>query len=219
MSALREFNISMLEEYNSIANNRELSSPLLISSEQSYIDGLERKIMYVGQETNCWFNYGISNSVVTAEDLEAAYFSFLKEGARNREFWKFYKQILSINDEQLIKNVIWTNTFIAGKRREMGAPCISDSLLNISLEYLLFVKDYFQPEHIILVNGPTNPYYELTIQFLKEIKSSLVTTYPTKSNPLVVDNQHNILWTYHPAFQNRIGIKEEVMSKIKSKLL
>ena len=83
----------------------------------------------------------------------------------------------------------------------------------------MFIKQYFQPENIILVNGPTNPYYELTIQFLKAIKSNLADTYPTKNNPLVIDEEHNIFWTYHPAFQNRMGIKEEVMHKIKSKIL
>jgi len=219
MSSLKDFNMYILEKYNQIENNEELSSPLLISSDKSYIDGLDRKIMYIGQETNCWFNYNFPNSEVTSAALEQTYFTFLQQGARNREFWKYFKQILDITDERLINNVIWNNTFIAGRRREMGAPCVSDELLDISLEYLLYIMGFFKPQHIILVNGPRNPYYELTIRFLKQIKSNLVDTYPSMTNPLIVDEEHNIFWTYHPAFQNRMGIKEEVMSKIKSKIL
>lgn len=175
--------------------------------------------MYIGQETNCWFNYDRSNSDVTVENLEQAYFDFLKQGARNRDFWKYFKQILEISDSELIRNVIWNNTFIAGKRREMGPPVITPELFDLSLEYLLYIRKYFEPEHIILVNGPTNPYYELTVNFLKEIRSSLVDTYPTMSNPLVVDEEKNIFWTYHPAFQNRQRINKEIMEKIKSKII
>lgn len=218
MSCLREFNNYVLEEYNKIENREELSSPLLISSDLNYTDSLEQKIMYIGQETNCWFNYDYPNNKVTVEALEKKYFEFLMQGARNRDFWKYFKQLLEISDEKLISNVIWNNTFIAGKRREMGAPIVTDSLANLSLEYLLTIRNFFEPEHIILVNGPTNPYYGVTIRFLKEIKSSLVTTYPTISNPLVVDEKNNIFWTYHPAFQKRAGLIDETMNKIKQKI-
>lgn len=219
MSNLRELNNYILEEYNKISNCEELSSPLLISSDEAYTNLLERKIMYIGQETNCWFNYDIPNSDVTVHALEQVYFNFLKQGARNRDFWKYFKQMLEITDDKLINNVIWNNTFIAGKRREMGHPPVTKELSDLSLEYLLNIRKIFDPEHIILVNGPTNPYYELTIRLLKEIKSSLVDTYPTISNPLVVDEKHNIFWTYHPAFQNRQHINSEITEKIKSKIM
>lgn len=219
MDDLKALNKYILEQYNKIENCEELSSPLLISSSEAYTKSLERRIMYIGQETNCWFNYNHDDSEVTVEALEQAYFNFLKQGARNRDFWKYLKQILEITDNKLINNVVWNNTFIAGKKREMGHPPVTEKLADLSLEYLLFIRTYFNPEHIILVNGPTNPYYEVTIKFLKEIKSNLVDTYPTISDPLLMDSKNNVFWTYHPGFQNRQHINQEIMEKIKSKIM
>lgn len=219
MSCLRDLNEYILEEYNKIENCEELSSPLLISSDKSYTESLERRIMYIGQETNCWFNYDNPSSEVTVQALEQSYFEFLKCGARNRDFWKYFKQMLEITDDKLINNVIWNNTFVAGRRREIGHPPVTKKLSDLSIEYLLNVRKIFEPEHIILVSGPTNPYYELTIKFLKEVKSSLVETYPTMVNPLVIDEKNNIFWTYHPGFQNRKHINNEIMEKIKKKII
>ena len=219
METLKSFNKYILDEYNMIENNEELSSPLLISSDKNYIEDLKRKIFYIGQETNCWFNYDFPNNQVCSEDLEQTYFKFLQNGARNRDFWKYYKQLLEISDEELIHNVIWNNTFISGKRQGIGAPSVNKQLSDLSLEYLLNIRRLLEPEAIILVNGPKNPYYEQTIRFLKELKSNLVDSYPTLQQPVVIDSKNNVFWTYHPAFQNRTHIKEKVMDKIKSNIL
>ncbi|MBE6151896.1 MAG: hypothetical protein E7165_01105 [Firmicutes bacterium] len=219
MNNLREFNNYILDKYNGILNSDDLSSPLLISSDEVYNNSLKRRIMYVGQETNGWFNYGMLNKEVTAYNLEETYFNFLKNGASNSVFWRYIKQILEISDGQLINNVIWSNTFIAGKRNGIGTPDITRELFDISLEYLLYIREYFKPNHIILVNGPNNPYYELNKKFLKKIKSTLIDIYPTLSNPLVIDEENNILWTYHPGFQNRMRINKEIMVKIKNKII
>lgn len=219
MENLKSFNKYILDEYNKLENHNELSSPLLISSDDNYIKNLKRKILYIGQETNCWVNYDFPENKIDLNVLEQTYFKFLKNGAANREFWKFYKQLLEIYDEELSNNIIWNNTFISGKREDIGAPQVTKDLSNLSLEYLLYIKDFFQPEYIIFVNGPKNPYYEQTIKFLKELRSNLVDSYPSMQQPVVMDYKNNIFWTYHPGFQNRIHIKEEVMDKIKSKIM
>lgn len=218
MNKLQDFNNYIFEEYTRIENCEDLSMPLLISSDVDYTNNLERRIMYIGQETNGWVNdyevdYEINSSV-----LEQIYISFLRKGATNRDFWLFIRQILEISSEKLINNVIWNNTLLAGKRTEKGHPVVTPKLEDLSLEYLLVTKNIFNPEYIIFVNGPHNPYYNITIKFLKELKSSLINTYPTRNNPLLIDRDNNIIWTYHPNYQHRIGINNEIISKIKNKV-
>lgn len=218
MNKLHEFNNYVLEEYNKIENREDLSLPLLITSDENYIDCLERRIMYIGQETNCWVNYNNPDYQITSSVLEQIYFNFIKNGAANREFWTYIMKILEIPNSKLINNVIWNNTLVAGKRYEKGHPIVTKKLEDLSLEYLLFIKNFFNPEQIIFVNGPTLPYYDITIKFLKELKSSLVNNYPTKYNPLLTDEKHNIIWTYHPNYQQRQRVNEEIISKIKNKI-
>lgn len=218
MNKLHDFNKYIFEEYNKIENLEDLSLPLLISSDLSYINNLEKKIMYIGQETNGWVNDYEVDYEINAVVLEQIYLSFLRKGATNRDFWLFIKHVLDISNDKLKNNVIWNNTLLAGKRIEKGHPIVSKKLENLSLDYLLFTHDYFKPEQIIFVNGPHNPYYDITIKFLKELKSKLIHEYPTKNNPLLIDEDKNIIWTYHPNYQHRIGINTEIISKIKNKI-
>ncbi len=54
MNKLNEY---AYEEYKHLSNRDELSIPLLISSSDDYTNNLERIVLYIGQETNCWMNY------------------------------------------------------------------------------------------------------------------------------------------------------------------
>ena len=218
MNKLHDFNNYAFLEYNKIDNKTELSMPLLISSDVNYANNLDRKVMYVGQETNGWINDYEVDYEVNSDVLEQIYLNFLRKGATNRDFWLFIKNALDISNDKLINNIIWTNTLLSGKKVGVGHPCVTKKLENLSLEYLLFAKNYFNPEYIILVNGPNNPYYDITIKFLKELKSSLINNYPTRNNPLLIDEDNNIMWTYHPNYQHRIGINNEIISKIKNKI-
>lgn len=211
MDQLHDLNNYILEQYKSLPNREELSIPLLICSNSLYTDNLKRKILYLGQETNCWMNYYDPVNVPNIEEIENKYYDFLKDGARNREYWKFIKSVLNINCDELVNNVIWNNMFVAGKRQTMGHPN-NEKLEKLSFEYLLEVTKLFNPEYTILVCGPTNPYYHMVINYLKEIKSTLIDTYPTPQNPLVDDGK--IIWTYHPNYQNRIHQKEKVIKKV-----
>ena len=59
----------------------------------------------------------------SVEELENAYLYFLKDRcAVDKDFWKFIRDCLNISREELVKNVIWTNTFICSKRTEIGHP-------------------------------------------------------------------------------------------------
>ena len=212
MVQLRELNNYILEEYKHLSNREELSIPLLITSDSNYINNLQRRILYIGQETNCWMNYHDEKNIPSIEDIENKYYEFLNSGARNRDYWKFIKTVLNINDSELSNNVIWNNVFVAGKRTAIGHPD-NKALENLSIEYLTEVTRLLNPEYTIFVSGPSNPYYHMIIEYLKQIKSSLINTYPTLQNPIVNDSK--IIWTYHPNYQNRMHQKVKIIEKTK----
>lgn len=209
---IKEKNLETFNKYLLLPHQEELSYPLLVNSNLN----LTNKTMYIGQETNCCINYknGFKKDVNEIEDY---YYNFLLNNARNRDFWKFIKEVLLINNN-LTTEVIWSNIFISGKRYEYGLTPYYKELESISLEYNLFLYNYFKPKNTILVTGPKNPYYSNTINFLKETKSCLIDLYPTKNNPVLYDEKNNIIWTYHPGAQNRLGIKEKVLNFTKEKI-
>lgn len=213
MNKLENFNQYILDEYNKVSDGN-LSCPLLVSSNIEYLNNLKRRILYIGQETNCWINYDDGSIKYSRQHIEDTYFNFLKSGARNRDFWMFIRRVLDINQDELINNVIWNNTLIAGKRTEIGHPSNVDDISDLSLEYLSFLYTYFEPEYTIFVNGPKNPYYKITIEFLKKVKSNLVEYWPTPSNNLLFDDKNKIFWTYHPAYQKRLNKHNEIISNI-----
>lgn len=211
MNNLRTFNELIYNKYLSLDNINLLSSPLLVSSKK-YLENLSnKKIMYIGQETNRWVNEG--NEVIRSiNDIEDSYDYFLLDKCTSSTiFWQFIKNILDVNYNELHKNIIWTNTLLCGNRFEKGTPCTNDKLNNISLEYLLFLYDYFKPDYIINVSGNRNPYYNITTKFLNELGITL--DYPTKSNPVVIKD--NIIWTYHPLFLKRSKLENNVKDEIK----
>lgn len=221
MSQLHDFNIELINKYNKLTNKEELSFPLLVSSNEDYLEGLKdnKRIFYIGQETNCWINYIDKNMVPEVDVLETTYYNFLsKRCATNRDYWTFIRACLEIEKEELVKNIIWSNLFVAGKRTSMGAPLYTDGLAKISIENLMFLYEYFKPNGVVIVGGPCNPYYKLTIEFLKQIKSSLIDSWPTLNNPLLIDEDKNIFWTYHPNYQNKKNIKTKIIGEIKDKL-
>lgn len=222
MSQLHDFNIELINKYNNLENKEDLSFPLLVSSNESYLEGLKdnKKIFYIGQETNCWLNSNDINMVPDVNILENAYYNFLtKRCATNRDFWTFIRACLEIEKEELSKNIIWSNLFVSGKRTEIGAPNYTDDLVNMSIENLTFLYEYFKPNGVVIVGGPCNPYYKLTIEFLKQIKCNLIDSWPTLNNPLLIDEEKNIFWTYHPNYQNKKNIKTKIIGEIKNKLL
>lgn len=69
MNKLCDLNNYILEEYKHLPNREDLSIPLLISSNSIYTNNLERKVLYIGQETNCWMNYDDENFIPSVEEI------------------------------------------------------------------------------------------------------------------------------------------------------
>lgn len=217
MISLRESNLELLKQYKLLKHHDSFSLPILVSSNKEYLKKIEKaptKILYIGQETNCWINYH-DDKVSSCEEIENVYFQkLIKEGTSRRDFWSFIQNILQVEHNDIGKNIIWTNSLIAGKRRAIGPPEHSEELHDISVQNLLFLYQYFKPDLTILATGPNNPYYQINTDFLKEVNSSLVGKYPKKQVPLLTDQEKQILWTYHPAYLHRQGIKKEIEETI-----
>jgi len=220
VSELRECNKYVLKRCYNFIQAQDLAIPLLVSSDDNYIDGLNRKILYIGQETNCWLNYENINYMPDVEKVEQEYFDFLaKRCANNKDFWRFIRDCLEISREELSKNVIWNNTIISSKRTSIGNPKMTQELEDISIKYLIYLHDYFKPEYTIFVNGPKKPYLTITNEVLKNLGSDLVDNRPTVQNPVLIDSNKGVIWTYHPNYLNKSHLKDEVIQKVKKKIL
>lgn len=208
---LREHNIKILNSLRETILNCNLSNPLLVSSNTEYLKRLksQKRIMYIGQETNGW---ELSPKI---DKLEECYLNFLKNGASNRDFWRFIKLIRDKENENLT-DIVWSNALICGRYEEKGTPIITELLEEKSLENLEFLYNFFKPNMIVMVTGPNNPYYEIIQEFLKYINSSLVNLYPTPAEMLLIDETKNIHYTYHPNYLNRKGKLLELSKTINS---
>lgn len=76
MRNLREYNEEILNTYYKLDNYNDLAMPLLVSSKNDYFNSFERKILYIGQETNSWLNYDGENKSFCVDDVEQAYLNF-----------------------------------------------------------------------------------------------------------------------------------------------
>ena len=215
MNKLTEHNKEVLENYKKLIEDEhiDLSSPLLVSSDNEYLSSLKRKIMYIGQETNGWVNYKKGLSEITSKKLEEEYYNFLKNKTYKSPFWKFIKE--SLEQEEVASSIIWSNIFICGNKIGYGKPARHEKLLDMSKENLIFLNDFFNPEYTLFVCGPTSPYYVVVDSFLEYKDSSLLGRYPSKSSPVIYDDKNNIIWTYHPGYLRRKNLYEETKEKIK----
>ena len=198
---LREHNIEIMEQYKLLKHKDDFSIPLLVSSNPIYLNNLKlnKKLLYIGQETNTWMN---SNKMVeyNIENIEEEYYNFLKKECNNKEFWRFLKQILK---NQIIDSTIWSNTLIVSKKNSKGTPNNIDEISQMSLSNLIYLYEYFKPEITVITAGPNSPYFEIITQFLKQIDSKLYKQHPTINELMIKDLDKKIFYTYHPNFLQR----------------
>ena len=67
-----------MKNINNYPIERSYLYPLLISSNDDYTNNLERRVLYIGQETNCWMNYDDSTYLPDVDAIEDKYFNFSK---------------------------------------------------------------------------------------------------------------------------------------------
>ena len=135
---------------------------------------------------------------------------------------KNFKEFVKTSDTETLSNTF--NSIIQTLINAFGCLLILIYIffnsVVVGMEIVIFlivifaITKIFNPEHIIFVCGPTNPYYRVVTKYLKEINSGLVYDYPTPDK--LVINDDRVIWTYHPAYQNRIHKKDEVLIKVRS---
>lgn len=187
----------------------KLSYPLLVSPESLYITG---KILYIGQETNTWGNQ--LHSSVSVEDLETLYDSFLRSEATNRPYWKFIKSMI---DKPLYESVVWSNLLLCGKRDGLGTPEVSDELFQLSTEYLYHLYEISKPSHVIILSSPRLVYAKLIRSFLENIGCVMNETI-SSTQSILVNQEKNVIWTYHPKYLAMSKQTEKVKSICKKHL-
>lgn len=205
MANLKIYNEKILNNFYRLEYQNEYSYPLLVSPKLKKYDP---KIMYIGQETNTWLKD--KNEKVTQEELEDTYYYFLKNGLPSSLFWKFIKKSFDLKEE-VYKNIIWCNSIICGKKNEKGTPMLSCEMMEISIDYLIYLYHEFNPDYIVIVAGPNDPYYFIIKTFLSCIKKENLAS-PTRKNVFVLND--SIFWTYHPNYLNRIGKIDETIKEL-----
>lgn len=198
MKDLHLYNLEVLDKLIKL-NRDDLSNPLLISPQIG-----NRKIMYIGKETNGWYD----EEYQTVDSIEEKYADFLLNRTNGRPFWKFIKTLTSV------ENVLWCNALLVGRRHVMGTPSVNEEIKTLSSSYLKFAYDLFQPETVIIACGHDYPYYDIITDFVNHIgwqpEGSL-----SKDNP-VLSNNDNLFWTYHPKYLSHSKNTNKVLEKIRT---
>lgn len=219
---LREFNIEIAEEFKKLPHHEEFSEPLLISSDPYYIQAIEEtnlKVMYIGQEVNTWGNSKSEELRYDAKRLEKEYYDFFNVyHGTGKDFWKFYLSFTNDERQHILRHLIWNNALIAGKRGEKGTPEHAKELIELSIKYLTYIVNYFKPDFIIIVVGPSDPYYTVINGVLKNVNIN-IDGYPTSKKPLLISEDKRVFWTYHPNYLNRISSKKEILETIKTEVI
>lgn len=204
MEKIHSFNEYALEELRKLKNANEISNPLLISPQA------KGNIMYIGQETNGWFD-ALASSSYSAKQLEEFYEQFfLSDKVRNTLFWKFIKEV--VKEDNLSSSVVWTNTLIVGKKSGVGSPSVCDKIRKISVENLVTIYKCFNIERVICAAGPCNPYYDIYMQFLKEIGKNM-NGYPNKEQRIIYSDDETALYINHPQYLWRKNEYDSVLKK------
>ena len=192
MNKLHLYNIEAYQRYKLCEqeNPNQLSSPLLASPQIIESPG---KILYIGQETNTW-GKEINNNFIS--NLEALYDNFLKNDATNRPYWKFIKGMIN---ESLYDSVVWSNLLLCGKKDTLGTPNVSQQLLELSEDYLYHLYEVSKPRSVVIASSPNSVYKELINHFFEKVDCDIKDTLST-SQPVLVDEEKNIIWTYHPRY-------------------
>jgi len=211
---LNQINNFITEQFSYYEFKEELSRPLLVTTDETYKKNVQNKILYIGQETNGWGSHRMEFDDIEEERnyIERVYYNFLyKKNATGKDFWRFIKNTIEIEETEIKNNVIWSNAFIAGKKDDKGITEYNHEISEISIKYLTFLYEYFEPRATIIVSGPKSPYLENINIFLENIGKKIEK--PNIKEPLRYDE--DVYWTYHPTFLNKKNMSKEVSEKIK----
>ena len=130
------------------------------------------------------------------------------------QYWKFIKSMI---DKPLYDSVVWSNLLVCGKRDGLGTPEVSDELFQLSTEYLYHLYEISKPSQVIILSSPRLVYAKLIRSFLENIGCVMNETI-SSTQSILVNQEKNIIWTYHPKYLAMSKQTEKVKSICKKYL-
>ena len=104
------------------------------------------------------------------------------------------------------------------KRDSMGTPEVSEFLFQLSEEYLWNLYQISQPSSVIIISSPNSVYKHLIERFLEKLDCQITETISSKQ-PVLIDEQKKIIWTYHPKFLVLSKKTEQVQKSCKQYIM
>lgn len=205
---------SLSEELNS--RNKELNNndgecatnPLLLMVDEGYLNA-ELKIMFFGQETNCWNNGIFSGEIQPLVDLYKRFYldgNCYKYGG---QFWngisKFKKLIQAkIPDKKI--GFLWNNVVKIGKCGK-GFPQEINDITNKHFNIIPEEIRILQPDIILFISGPN--YDQEINKIFGECKTKEIGSFSKRQLcKMEFDKIPISIRTYHPNYLWRNGIDE-----------
>lgn len=204
MNKIESFNEYAFNKLKGMENMEDIANPLLVSPK------CNGNIMYIGQETNGWYG-SIAKTDYSCEFLTYNYENYLNGKVRKTPFWNFIKDIYG---EEFYKDVVWTNSLIVGKACGKGVPTDYERFIDLSVENLLTIYEYFGIDKIICTGGPYNPYKKICKMFFDEIGKNIDMSLNVKDGVIYSDDQ-KVLYTYHPQYLKQAKIYNKVLESAK----
>ena len=187
------------------------SSPLLMYCWEEEYNNCNKKLLFIGQETNSWFDCGSSLDNNSLNQVITNYEDFELANGYNSPFWRFVKELNSqINDTEYC--YLWTNVNKFGQHGAEGRP--AQRVLDLECSYFNVLKDelkILKPDAVIFLTGPN--YDGDIINKLGSTDFLQCTDYSTRQfaqvkNKYLPKNSYRI---YHPNYLSRSGLFNEYL--------
>ncbi len=174
------------------------ANPLLLSVDNEFVNS-DIKIMFIGQETNGWYE-----SISSIEELTKAYDDFYWSNRcykRGGQFWNGVKLLKTlVQDKYPNKNIsaIWNNVLKIGKAKGKNKP--PQYIRSIEHDYFKVIQEelkIIKPNVIIFLSGP---YYDNIISEHFQVDKYAIdeSVSVRKLARLEIKGYKNCFRTYHP---------------------
>ena len=221
-----------------LAKDYPISRPFCFAVTKEFTK-TDRRIMIVGQEAA---NYGLYSSAWPVEEIQVFNVEYVSkqlgykenDHAYNRSpFWKLFRKLKDSGFEPVWNNIdkfhrVYMEQDKDGKDKEKTVPLSSEIERLVDAPYgeekkSLLVREIelTNPCAVLFVIGP---YYHEALSLSLGISDDTICDYkPNKAQPCrvlsdVASLGRPVLWSYHPAYLNRVHELDTVVAKVKSLL-
>lgn len=208
---------------NELDKNPKYSAMFRMGFPDEFIDDNKPVLMYVGQECLRCNNEKTQEWVRKYQSLQMKkeYIDGFCEEINSSPFWSFYRKIADKG-----YNVLWNN--LDKFHPYDSARVTGEDAERFNAQYGEDNKSVFQreielikPKVILLTVGPKRKYIQSLCSALGISNISMMQKFkPTKSKPVsdltevIAIPDTKVLWTYHPAYLNRIKKYSDILDEL-----